>query len=71
MTALKGIHTHPLQSLKLTIAIIMAGASEGELSLLVSDHQFHKTLPAVHMQALERFGVSVGLKTNGTVELVF
>ena len=46
-------------------------ASEGELSLLVSDSQWHQALTTEDMEALEYFGVSVGVQTNGTVELLF
>ena len=45
--------------------------SEGELSLLVSDSQWHQALTTEDMEALEYFGVSVGVQTNGTVELLF
>ena len=44
---------------------------ERELSLLVLDSQWHQALLAVDMEALEQFGVSVGVQTNGTVELLF
>ena len=44
---------------------------QGELSLLVSDQKFHKALPTEDMEALEKFGVSVGIKTDSTVQLFF
>ena len=33
--------------------------------------QWHQALMAVDMEALEQLGVGVGVKTNGTVELLF
>ena len=38
---------------------------------MVSDHQFHEALLAEDMVAVELLGVSVGVQTNGTVELLF
>ena len=46
-------------------------ASQDELSLLVFDHEFHKAFPAVDMEALEKLGVSIGVQTDGTIELIF
>ena len=33
--------------------------------------EWHQALIAVDMKALEQLGVGVGVKTNGTVELLF
>ena len=46
------------------------GAGEGELSLLVLNDQPDKALLAVDMEALEYLWVSVGVQTNGAVELL-
>ena len=46
-------------------------ASEGELALLVSNSQWHQALLAEDMETVEQFGVSEGVQTNGTVELLF
>ena len=45
-------------------------ASQAELSLLVSHNQWYQALLAVNMEALEQFGVSVGVQTDGTVQLL-
>ena len=38
--------------------------------MLISDSQWHQTLSTEDMEALEKFGVSVDVQTNGTVELL-
>ena len=46
-------------------------AGQGELSLLVSNNQPDQALLAVDMVALELLWVSVGVQTDGAVELIF
>ena len=43
-------------------------ASQDELSLLVSDHKFHKALPTEDMEALKKLRVSISIQTDGTME---
>ena len=38
---------------------------------MVSDSQLNQALMTEDMEALEQFGVSVGVQTDGTVELLF
>ena len=46
------------------------GAGEGELALLISNHQLDQEFLAVDMEALEDLWIRVGVQTNSAIQLL-